>query len=199
MPKTVRRVGVCFDWENTVLTAAEVLPYGHDPRCDNLSPTLLARRLTALVNTKTGYGAELSEVFVAAGIHSRFRHPHAHEQRRRQVRAWSSDPRVRVETRELLYPEHGGCREPADIDQLVREHILRTSRSGQVDLLIVVTNDKQVGAAARHALLAGRIKVNAAVWGDRPSAFAPNGMHVHHLDEDDYRRCSTPATFHGAA
>ncbi|WP_278314948.1 hypothetical protein [Lolliginicoccus levis] len=189
---TPRKVGVVYDWENTIRTSTDVRPYGHDHRCRQTDPLALAHILVERAGAGLGVRAELAQVFIAAGIHSPFQNRRQWQARHYEARRWNSHKLIHAETRELVYGE-GTCRESAAIDQLVADKTLELSRSSELDLLIVFTNDRGIARATHDAFRFGRCKINAATWSDKPSVLFRKGLYVHHLTEQDYLRSSTPS------
>lgn len=188
-------VGVYFDWENTVATAGDVLPYGYPVPRHMLDPLRLANRIVHRIDSNYGH-ARLSELFVAAGIHSRFRNPRAHDARLTQMRRVSANPIARVELRELEYLPGGRYREPTAIDELVWTEAVTALSRAELDFLITVTNDRAVGDRIHHAshtLQSRRTRLNAAIWGQRTSALYRHGTYIHHLTLQDFRAATNPA------
>lgn len=188
------RIGVVFDWENTVRTAGTVLPWGSDVRAATLDPHRLGWTLARRVESNLG-PARLEQFTVVAGIASPFHNHRAWRQRDLEARQWRARKGGQAHLVELENRPGGGWRESAEVDELVRESIMSMARSGAVDVLVAFTNDREVGSAAHDAFRFTPTRVNTAVWSDLPSAVYRPGMYVHHLGFDDYRRCSTPSNW----
>ena len=188
----IQQVAVLVDYENMNRRARSLFG-GSAPR--DLSPRVFADTVVARRNSK-GFRCELVKVLVFRGRpaegqpgHTRFC---------TQDEEWRKDPLIETRYIDLAY-SRGTVREKG-VDVALVLTAATLSSSGTTDVVVIASEDSDLGPAVSHAKSNG-VRVETVAWdnlqgsakGARKRAWEQQ-IYVHRLGIDDYRICAGVAT-----
>ncbi|MDP9988643.1 hypothetical protein J2S98_003831 [Arthrobacter oryzae] len=195
MPESVdpvQQVTILVDYENMNRRARSLFG-GSAPR--DLSPRVLADLVVARRNSK-GFTCELVKVLVFRGRPAQGQPGHARFCA--QDEEWRKDPLIETHYIDLAYIR-GTVREKG-IDVALALTAATVSSSGTTDVVVIASEDSDLGPAVTHAKSNG-VRVETVAWdnlqgsakGAQKRAWEQQ-IHAHRLGIDDYRVCSGVAT-----
>ncbi|GGI01308.1 NYN domain-containing protein [Arthrobacter liuii] len=190
--KPIQQVTVLVDYENMNRRARSLFG-GSTPQ--DLCPRGMADTVVARRNNK-GLTCELVKVIVFRGRPAQGQP--GHTRFCTQDEAWRKDPLIETRYIDLVY-SRGTVREKG-VDVALALAAATISASGTIDVLVIASEDSDLGPAVSHAKSNG-VRVETVIWDNLQGS--ANGaqkraweqqIYAHRLGIDEYRACSSAGT-----
>lgn len=183
-PVPPRRVEVFLDMGYVIRSATSAFGV---PATYGRTPDPLATALEILIRRR--WTSELGKVHVFDGIHDRNRRPAEYH----RMMAWKEELEatgaVVVHLLPLQYLPDGGFRQK-EVDTAMSFAMDDAARSGDADVIVAFTGDRDLRTAARRVVAAG-VRFESACWGRWGGLRVPEvRTWTHRLDLGAFRRCT---------